>query len=399
MYTRLVKVVFVAAMVMFLDSGAAQGKTLYVEKWGDDASDCSRREPCFTIGEAIDKARRNDRIVVGPGQYPENLQILSNDDGDPLDGLKLESSAGRFATSIEPQAAATAVVNIGQPRVGIGRKGRGFSIEKTMGQYGIWIPSVSSAGIRIEGNRLSGHPTGMLVKGDRLQVRDNVVESTTDYSIRCNNCTRALIQGNHVSSENDFGGISLEFSQSVTVQYNRVLYGGGIWIDDASSGIKVKDNVSAYNPGGPGIRTQVADGFIAQGNIATFNEGSGVHANQSGPAGKPIQIKNNLVSVNRDNGMALYDLVDALVNGNTAADNNNYGFNLGLELQTARILNNSTWFNDDGGTHCGIYSFAGVAIGYVRHYRGGGDINCGDALGGSERSTPGPLRVNRARQL
>ena len=63
-------------VVLTLTCTYALGATLYVSKDGNDANPGTRSEPLLKIQDAIDASKKNGRIIVGPGKYIENLEII-----------------------------------------------------------------------------------------------------------------------------------------------------------------------------------------------------------------------------------------------------------------------------------------------------------------------------------
>ncbi len=104
---------------------SAYAATLYVEKWGEENAVCSRTEPCNLINAALNRATPNSRIIVGPGNYQENLVINTI-------GIKLESTGGSKVTTIDGRgsiAATGPTIDVQSDRVSIGKiRGKGFTI-------------------------------------------------------------------------------------------------------------------------------------------------------------------------------------------------------------------------------------------------------------------------------
>ena len=140
------------SLLLTLATPVTSAATRYVEMWGTDAvGPCAKTNPCFAIGTAIDVSGKNDRIVVGPGTYTEtNLSIQP-----PREGLRLESTAGRHATTIVSGNGGS-VLTIEAVRVKVGKKGKGFTFigatnNAASAGINVNVPEESAA-IRIEGN-------------------------------------------------------------------------------------------------------------------------------------------------------------------------------------------------------------------------------------------------------
>lgn len=59
--------------------------TLYVSSTGTGAS-CTKADPCGSIQGAVNNAIANDEIMVGAGQYTENVRIVPGKDGISITG-------------------------------------------------------------------------------------------------------------------------------------------------------------------------------------------------------------------------------------------------------------------------------------------------------------------------
>ena len=116
------KLSFLCASTFFVN--VADAVSLFVEKWGNNNAECSRTEPCNEIATALAIATTNDRIIVGPGTYSGDLQILQ-------DGIRLESTGGPRVTIIDGLSSpGITAIDVQADRVSIGRAGgRGFTIK------------------------------------------------------------------------------------------------------------------------------------------------------------------------------------------------------------------------------------------------------------------------------
>ncbi len=112
-----------ALMFPMLMVTSVNAATLYVEKWGSENTSCTIKQPCDAISTALDIASPNSRIIVGPGNYQENLFIVTS-------GIKMESTGGPKVTTIDARhAVSTPAIDVQADRVSIGKtKGKGFTI-------------------------------------------------------------------------------------------------------------------------------------------------------------------------------------------------------------------------------------------------------------------------------
>lgn len=381
-------------------STGSNAKTLYVEKWGSNLNPCSRAAPCATISNAILKSSKNGRIKIGPGLYRENLLIFNNNDNEPLDGLKLESTAGRFATFLRADNVNLPVIRIFRPKVRIGKKGRGFSIEFSTNDSGVWISSSNTDRARVEGNLIRGNNIGIEAWGDRIQIRDNIVEDSDEMGIQCSNCDRGLIRGNRVRDTALGGGVAVAFSEKLSFQQNVVRrhFVTAISFDNTNEALKVKDNVSSSTGIGSGLSVSGSVRGTIQGNISSFSDTYGISIGQTHPGKGPV-VKNNLATTNSFGGISLGALQSPVVERNTAADNSlGAGITINAGIFAPKIRNNNTFLND-APNGCGIQNSSLSATSHGRHFFGGTDTLCGFSMMGVELSKPTGLKVNGARKL
>ena len=134
-------------------TGVSESRTLYVERWGQNTLDCgSKSSPCELISHALlQRAKRNDRIVVGPGTYLDNISVDLNNEGEPLSGVKIESVGGRNVTIIDAVQNDLPVFDIRQPNVRLGKKGKGFSVTGATSSSGIEFADTVADRGRVEG--------------------------------------------------------------------------------------------------------------------------------------------------------------------------------------------------------------------------------------------------------
>ncbi len=167
-----------ASALLCTPGSVLAGGAAYVEKFGTDASTCSRLQPCGSIQAGIDAVGVGGRVLVGPGTYEEQLTI-------PYDRLRLISTHGSTTTIIngrEPLVESSvlgegpAAISINADAVIIGQKKRGFTILSPSG-YGVLGQGNR---IRVEDNRIEGPANGgtgfgVALVGDQHVVRANRV--------------------------------------------------------------------------------------------------------------------------------------------------------------------------------------------------------------------------------
>ena len=387
-------------------SSALWAKTRYVDKWGNNANPCTKTAPCLTIQHVIDLAKKNDKIIVGPGIYNENLTIDTNVNG-PLVGLKLESVAGRHGTIIEAAVATDPVISVSQPKVQIGRKGRGFSLEGATSSDGILITTPTASRCKIEGNRSMGNVDGFDLRGEKIQMRFNIAKGNSTLGIYCLSCDQALIRDNR-SIDNGSYGLYLAASDKATILRNVASGNAGenIYVASSSEFAKVRDNVAELSTSNDGIFISDADGAVIQGNISSRNGDSvdvfGFWIRQLDFNKSPV-IKNNLSVAHNLEGFLLgpfSGLFNAKVEGNTSVQSGNEGIEILVGTSIATLKYNNTIDNDNGGISCGLRNDSGSAITYTKHFFGGGDGECGTSpLNGTIATKPSPLKVRTAAGL
>ena len=130
-------------------ASAVPAKTLYVD-WNSsfiDNSQCTKNNPCDSIGAALVQATKGSKIIVYPGWYSEQVVI-------DKENIKLESLAGPRNTFIANDAAA--IISVTGENAVIGKKGKGFGIWRdTESAENSTVAIHSTANkIRIEGNHL-----------------------------------------------------------------------------------------------------------------------------------------------------------------------------------------------------------------------------------------------------
>ena len=384
-------------------------KTRYVEIWGSNTNpNCSRSQPCRNIQHAINQSGANDRIVVGPGEYFGNLTIFSHQSG-----LKLESTAGRFATIIRPGLDIDGLT-IEAPRVRVGGKGKGFTFQGPAIALGE-IPTTTGDGIivnseqaRIEGNRFQWNESGLIFSvGTKATIRNNIAIQNKYAGSTCDACDRAIIQDNRVEY-NGGGGIYIgSASPRASVRRNIATGNGNDGFSSSSftgQQQRIQDNVAEQNDGN-GFDMSLPIGNL-MGNISVDNDSGGFVLDLRADSGSGAyigrgKVKHNLSLDNGWHGFSLEDPDEAKIENNFAARNGPYGFAFygGIYNGTPGFRNNSSLDHN-----CGLHNNLAEDLLFTGQYFGdhtvGDTCGTGDyVLGSNTRETPAPVRVNRARAV
>ncbi len=393
---------------VFVSSAVA--KTHYVETWGNDANDpCSKTTPCESIAGALALAGTNDRIVVGPGTYDENLDI-------DIQGLKLESSAGRHATVIRALSSFDHVIDVTAQKVRIGKKGKGFTL------YGATDSSVAAirvftaeepGNIRIEGNRL-GYPrgvgalstpeneTGLTVGsgGERIQIRNNIFVGNSTALYCQSTCAKGVIKDNRFSAN----GFSIRTTSAGPLQLiGNVISRSGLYGMDLvpnGDGIRVSDNVVEYS-GANGIQTDDFNNSRLEKNITFGNGDNGIRLSLSGGTDEAGRLDRNLAADNVSSGLLVekegpgeFD-IETRIDQNTASNNGVDGITLSGLLSVGSLKGNNTHSNDD----CGVTLAPAAGFGIEKHFSANETQNPIDCdIDGTLATKPGSLKVNGAQK-
>ena len=394
----------ISAIALCLLQGVAFAATLHVEKWGSDASaHCgAKASPCLSIGQAISQASKNDRIRVGPGIYEENLAIN-------IEGLKLESTAGRHGTAIWAALDTLPAVTISVIIVRFGKPGKGFTVHRsttnTMFTLAAGVLAVNADKLKLEGNLAFGNRVGFILSGDRIQIRDNIIEDNDQEGIICNGCPRVNITSNRIGD--NFRALDIIDSPGMRFERN-YLSGNSLSmsIDNAGDNSSILNNVS-YNNVAEGLRIDTGDGVTIKGNIASvlrddFAQDNGLNAREL-PAtavgnAKPLRIEHNLFLGFNGHGFSVRDFADASIRNNHALQNQFSGIRLEPDaaLLKVNIRNNAGYANDSS---CSIENVTTVVMQVFNQFIGTG-TPCGplDYQGGIP-PRPATLNINRARRL
>ena len=330
--------------------------------------------------------------------YDENISIDLNSGGEALEGLKLESTAGRYATIIAAASPIASVIAIHQPRVQIGKKGKGFTVEGATSDFGIYISTTDASRCKIEGNRAMGNNYGFFLRGERIQVRYNIAKDNSGTGIYCFSCARALFRENQAIGNGD-GGIHVNSSDRSTVERNMATgnAASGIVTLPSSKFGKVRDNVSELSESEEGFFVWNAEGALIKGNISARN-GDGINDNgftvTQQDFTKSPSINNNLAVGNLYMGIYIVDLFNAGLTGNTIVQNTGGGLWIPAGNTVSTLKANNTY---SSGTGCGLNN--SIPVTYSKHFFGGGDVGCGQPSNGTLAKRPSPLKVRNAAKL
>lgn len=409
----------VAVLILILLALAAPhalAATLWVEKWGSTSLDCgSRSDPCLHIWLALAKAGTNDRIIVGPGSYRENL-------GFTIQGVRLESLAGPRGTLIEANDDTLAVVNISASRVRLGRKGRGFTLrgaDASTSVSGVQVFSSTLEAIRVEGNIARDNGSGFILYGSRHVLRHNKAINNNAHGFYLRQGAKLMVRDNVAQSNGHRGFEFLDVGDSL-VRNNLAddNEDRGFHFSTGSRNNRLLDNVADHNRN-IGFSLSSATGSAVIGNIAARNTGTHFTFAQSTapPAGtKPLQLKNNLShsALSTSRGFEIGQVQDARIDGNTAVDSTGAtgdGFLLWFGATAASFKGNNSFNNSSG---CGIQVASGPELTYQKHFFGratgadpdGPDVdnhdaacNLVDTVGSKHASKPSGFRARAAAKL
>ncbi len=399
----------VFTLVLAAVTTMAHGKTWLVETWGSDSLGCgSRVVPCATLSHALTLARKNDRIVVGPGIHFGSLVIDQNAHG-PLSGIKLYSAAGRFATRLTPDTAGP-MITVAQPNVRVGAKGKGFTIYPLgPGNRGVYTDTNGADRLRIEGNYFRRAEYGILIQGDRVQIRDNIFNEIEFRGISCNACPRGQIRDNqfHTTVDSAQADIYVSQSEGMTIAGNLFFQdtdiGGqaaGILTQGSVKRVTIRDNTFT-NVDGIGVSVVNADGARIQGNIL-YSSGDDAMAIHQLTDDRSPQVRDNLTIFSGGSGILVDVLGNAGITGNTLVKDDSNAIHLATGSLAPDLSRNNIIETRFG---CGVTNNTGAGAVVNRLFISGVTPPiCNVGVGSQTTLTnpanrPSPLRVNRAAKL
>ena len=299
-----------------------------------------------TIQEAIDLAANNDTVLVHPGTYQCNLNLIGKD-------LVLKSVSGPEVTTLDGSHQGSVIVIRG----GVSSEAQvcGFKVINGSGFAWLGTASLQGGGIyvgrswpRICHNRIENNSArtggGMVVRTEeeRTPLPDIVIEHNVFVSnlatgngggLRLFGVHAQVLDNSFVSNRAAFDGGGVDDRNNLSVSYigNYFAYnhatdkGGGANITNGSAAegtLVFADNVLFSNTSlglhifdsgsGGGVRIGYRSGIV-ENNTLVFNDGLSL----SGASGGGISlgwgperliVRNNILAYNRGAGIACYDL-------------------------------------------------------------------------------------------
>lgn len=303
-----------ALVILMLVSfpAAVPAGTLNVRTWGADSVICGdKTEPCATIGQAITNADPKDKIVVGPGRYPEPLAI-------DKEGLKLESTGGARATIITTDGSGDDLVHITVDKVQLGKKGKGFTLlgGNSRGAHiegdDCKIDSIRSIDNSADGFVLNGSDAsfknseardngsdGFELSGDDLTVQDCVASGNFDDGFFFDS-SKASFKRN-VAHDNTAFGFTEGGDGANELKENAAWRNGGGGFLLGGDSVEVTKNVAADNTG-HGFSIEFTTGAEVKDNLARGNTLSGFAEGASGAA---AELEKNTAAGNMEHGFVV----------------------------------------------------------------------------------------------
>ncbi len=394
--------------------GAAWAKTIFIEQWGANQSNCgSKVSPCESIQYASYwRAGPRDRLVVGPGDYVGDLNIDGNHLGQKLVGLSLESVVGRHGTRIIG-VVNSQVIRVVAEKVRIGRRGKGFTVTQDHSDAVTLIRAQHAGNLRIESNALVNGAYGFQGSGGGFLIRDNIVRSVT--GIDCSRCWRSRVLSNRVEDpvyygivlgdNNPYADRTVVAGNLVTGQSNSNFH--AIRVGSAATNYQLINNV-VVDARGTGIEILGTNGAKIMGNIVVGAGFQGMEITErNNPT--PSLVANNHVEGSGGDGIRLFNVSRMKLNGNSAIHNGAFGISVSFGYTPVQISGGNLFGNESG---CGIENSSSQEIHYNRVFFGnaGGpdtdysaddhDTVCGTPeVTGTHATKAQPIKVNKARLL
>lgn len=397
--------VFFSGILLILTPAVPQGHAgvVHVEKWGQDSTYCgSAKDPCATIGRAIENADPGNTVLVGPGIYGD-----INGDGDFEDSgeessrcgltdsvvcvnkanLRLESTMGAVHTVIDGGGSIEAGVCLAGNRVSFGKKGRGFTVRYAKRGVVLEGDRITVQSIRAEDNTTDGFfGTQSSEEGHYVLIGNTAVRDLTGFYFRARRNTPYLVRFmENRGRDNTSYGVYLRLENTVTVRNNVMSNNNGGFLLSVGGGSLVKNNLAVGNAGVGFSVTKRKSGSVSLiGNSAARNGSYGFHL---------TSIDKFLGNVSTDNDEGLYcRTVKMRIVNNSITENASYGITIhrngpgtaGIVLQKNNIYGNG-W---DTGDNCGLRNNMTEAITVRKNFWGDragpgadpADDTCGDPV-------------------
>lgn len=312
--------------LLLLASAAAQADTLLVANDGVDSGACGGKgDACRTISAAMANALDGDTIVVGPGRY-----------GD------LNANGVLGEAEEEPVVACACVVFVTKALAIVSRSGAESTVIEAGGvAFGVRMDS--SDGVLGEPGRgftLSGaDSTGVEVRGNRNRVAGNIAAGSGDFGVRVA-VSAADVVGN-TAIGNGTAGFFVSFGSGSNLIGNRS-------IANETGFLILESNVTLT------------------GNVATANEGNGVHLAQIGHL-----FEGNVAHGNGDAGLFVqFGASGQTIRGNSFVGNAGPGIR--LVGPPAEISGNNIFGNDPSG-NCGVFNDSDAQVAAPGNFWGATD--------------------------
>lgn len=247
----------------------------YVATGGSDggSNDCTNiASPCRTIGYAIDQAADGNFIRIGPGTYPEHLDVAKNLTfvGAGMDATFIDgSNTGRVMNLEDPYTVAITNLTIQHGNSnGSGGGGIANSASLTLTHVKVAdnVADLFGGGIA---NNLNGQlmMSDSLVSGNQTTTTGGAGGGLELGSSNPTHLTRVTISGN--TADEQGGGIEIDSSSlyltNVTLTANQAKYGAGLHISNSSTAILLNSTIAANTATGN------AGGVMSFGSISFTN--------------------------------------------------------------------------------------------------------------------------------
>ncbi len=332
----------IALALVFLQLPAG-AKTIYVEKWGGPAPGCgSKLLPCGGVSSALFDARRNDRIIVGPGSFTGNYDIN-------VEGLRLESAHGPNVTILRANGGIGRIIGVNQRNIRIGRTGRGLTFAFANGSAtasGVQEVSPQVTGTRVEGNVFISNNYGIWLLGENSLVRNNLLQDSGIAGIYVETGSQVQVRDNRIIQQAGMG-IGLGSVASAIVQNNFISGANkGILVYSGSHGNRLLANAivngKGVNPAA--IQVENVQGTRVDGNVATMGTWGVIAQQVAGGQIDPLYVVNNAVVANLAGivlNSSVANVYDARIENNMGYSNAIYGVDIQGSARPSSIARNN----------------------------------------------------------